>query len=38
MENLGLLLDIAIETLNKIEHDYMTGDDRLCEMLCAWLK
>ena len=37
-KNLGLLLDIATETLNKIEYDYVTADDCLREMLCAWLK
>lgn len=37
-KNLGLLLEIAIETLDKIEHDYTTADDCLREMLCAWLK
>ena len=37
-KNLGLLLNNDIGTLDKIEHDYTMADDRLREMLCAWLK
>ena len=37
-KNIGIFLDIAIGTLDKIEHDYKKANSCLREMLCVWLK